>query len=194
MGRKVVKLFMETMLRAAVIILGIGIIVMVALLIKTTRATKEQVKNKQNTPNNNIVTEAEDPDDPTFNGGATNNSSETGANTGEDMSGGTGESSEDVKNAKILVINATGTGGVAGSWRDTLQGVGYTSVEVGNYLPGILTTTKVCTSGGYDASSLAENFTSPEMTTVDSLDASSFDMTVSDYDIVIVVGTTDAYH
>lgn len=193
MGKKVFKLFMETMLRAAVIILGIGIVIMTALLIKTTKANKEQIKNKQNTTNTDIVTEAEDPDDPTFN----NNGGNSGGavdNAEADGNGGSSEPVGDMKSAKILVINASGTGGVAGSWKETLQGEGYTSVEVGNYLPGILSTTKVCTSGGYDASSLAGKFTSPEMATVDSLDSASFDMTVSDYDIVIVVGTNDANH
>lgn len=184
MGKKVIKLFMETMLRAAVIILGIGIIIMVALLIKTSRANKEVLADKNNSTNKDIVTEADDPDDPTFN------------NNGGDAAGsedGTGNSG-DIKNADILVINATGTGGVAGSWRDTLQSEGYTSVEVGNYLPGTLSTTKVCVSGGYDASGLAGKFTSPEMSTVDALDAASFDVTISDYDIVIVVGTGDISH
>lgn len=208
MGKKILKLFFETMLRAAVIILGFAIIVMTALLIKTVKANKEQVENKQTTTNNPIATEADDPDDPTFNnnGGNSNgagdsannedgdNGNSTGADGTGESSGGSTEPAGDIKNAKILVINASGTGGVAGSWRETLQGEGYTSVEVGNYLPGILTTTKVCTSGGYDASSLAGKFTSPEMTTVDSLDSSSFDMTVSAYDIVVVVGTNDANH
>lgn len=193
MGKKVVKLFMETMLRAAVIILGIGIVIMIALLIKTTRANKEQIKNKQNTTNNNIVTEADDPDDPTFNnnGGSSN---EGEANAGDDGTGGSAEPAGDIKNAKILVVNASGTSGVAGSWRDTLQGEGYTSVEVGNYLPGINSTTKVCVSGGYDASSLTGKFTSPETGTVDSLSNSSFDVTATDYDIVIIVGSNDINH
>lgn len=185
MGKKVFKLFMETMLRAAVIILGICIIIMIALLIKTIHKNNEAAKEKNNTSGSDIVTEADDPDDPTFTDDASL-SAETGAD-GED----TGETTGDLMNANILVINASGTSGVAGSWKTTLESQGYTSVEVGNYLPGIITTTKVCTADGYDASTLASEFTSPEVTTISTLDASAFDMTISDYDIVIVVGTND---
>lgn len=188
MGKKVFKLFMETMLRAAVIILGICIIIMIALLIKTIHKNNEAAKEKDNTVGSDILTEADDPDDPTFTDDA-GQSAELGEENQD--AGGNAEAAGDIKNANILVINASGTSGVAGSWKSTLEGEGYTSVEVGNYLPGIITTTQVCTANGYDAADLASKFTSPEISTVSELDASSFDMTISNYDIVIVVGTND---
>lgn len=182
MGKKVLKLFLETMLRAVVIILGIGIIIVGALLIKTLVDNNSLKESKVTEDGSEIVTEADDEDDLTF---KSSSSDEEGSSDDEST---TGVSSLD---ANILVINATGTSGVAGSWKTTLESLGYTSVEVGNYLAGTLSTTKICVSGDYDGSDLASSFTSPETDTIDSLTSSDFDMTISDYDIVIVVGTAD---
>jgi hypothetical protein len=184
MGKKVLKLFLETMLRAIVIILAIGIVIMLALLIKTSRSNSQLKKDKETTERSEIETEAEDGDDPTFMGDDYV-ASEDG--DGDEELSGTSDSTS----AKILVINATGTSGVAGSWKSTLEGMGYYFVEVGNYLPGVLGTSMICVSGDYNGSDLEANFSSPQMSTVDSLTASDYDATVSDYDIVIVVGTAD---
>ncbi len=181
MGKKVLKLFLETMLRALVIILGIGIIIMGALLIKTLVNNNELKESKETENGSEIVTEADDANDLTFTSDSTSDDGSSDAETTTVSSTG----------ANILVINATGKSGVAGSWKTTLESLGYTSVEVGNYLAGSLTTTKVCVSGDYDGTDVAANFTSPEMSTIDSLSSSDFDMTIGDYDIVIIVGTTD---
>jgi hypothetical protein len=181
MGKKIFKLFMETMLRAAVIILAVGIVIMLALLIKTISKNKDAKNSKDTNVNTELSTEPTDPDDSTF-----NSDGETA--DGEDGTAGTTVNSTD---ANVLVINATGTSGVAGSWKTKLEGNGYTSVDVGNYSAGINSTTKICTSGEYDGADIAEYFTSPEMDTIDSLDASQFDMPVGDYDIVVVVGSSD---
>ncbi len=180
MGKKVLRLFLETMLRALVIILAIGIIIMGALLIKTLINNNSLTESKETENGSEIVTEADDSDDLTFTNGTADDSSSDGESEGV--------SSVD---AKILVINAAGVSGVAGSWKTTLESMGYSSVEVGNYVAGTLSTTKVCVSGDYDGSDLVSNFSSPELSTVDSLNSSDFDMTVGDYDIVIIIGTSD---
>lgn len=186
MGKKIWKLFLDTMLRAAVIVLGIGVVIMLALLIKSMVSNKS-AKDEKTTENiSEISTEAEDPDDPTFGQSEGQNADNNEGSSGEEKPAVT-----DSLNAKILVVNATGTSGVAGSWRTTLQGYGYTSVDVGNYSLGTITTTKVCVSGSYDGEDIAAYYTSPEMTTISTLQASAFDMPVGDYDIVVVVGTTD---
>ena len=168
------------MLRALVIILGIGIVIMGALLIKTLVNNNSLTKSRESGSNSEIVTEADDADDLTF----TNDTSDS--SVADEETAGVSSTG-----ASILVINAAGVSGVAGSWKTTLESMGYSSVEVGNYLGGTITTTKVCVSGDYDGADVAANFTSPEMSTVDSLNSSDFDMTIGDYDIVIVVGTSD---
>lgn len=187
MGNKIFKLFMDTMLRAAVIVLGIGVIIMLALLIKSMVSNKN-AKNDKTTENvQSISTEEEDPDDPTF--GSSDGQSTDGTADGDNSD--EEETAVSSVNAKVLIINATGTSGVAGSWKTTLEGYGYTSVDVGNYSLGTITTTKVCVSGDYDGADIAEYYTSPEMTTISTLQSSAFDMPIEDYDIVVVVGTTD---
>lgn len=181
MGKKVLKLFLETMLRAIVIILAVGIIIMLALLIKTVHSNNQLKDSKEVADRSEIETEAEAEDDPTF------NSEAVVGEDGEDIPEGVSDST----NARIMVINATGTSGVAGSWKTALEDMGYTSVEVGNYLAGVLATTKLCLSGDYNGYDLEENFSSPQLTTVDALTSSDYDVEVSDYDIVIVVGTAD---
>ena len=179
MGKKVLRLFLETMLRAVVIILAVGIVVMGALLIKTLVKNNSLKDSKKTTTGKEIVTEAEDEDDPTFNNGddENNGADETGAVASTD--------------AKILVINATGTSGVAGAWKTALEGKGYTSVEVGTYNQSAIATSKVCVSGSYDGADLAAEFSSPEMSTIDTLSASDFDVPIDGYDIIVIVGTSD---
>ena len=177
MGKKVLRLFLETMLRAVVIILAVGIVVIGALLIKTLVKNNSLKDSKKTTTGKEIVTEAEDENDPTFNNGDDENSGSDGADESTD--------------AKILVINATGTSGVAGAWKTALEGKGYTSVEVGTYNQSAIATSKVCVSGSYDGADLAAEFSSPEMSTTDTLSASDFDVPIDGYDIIVIVGTSD---
>ena len=69
MGKKVLRLFLETMLRALVIILAIGIVIMGALLIKTLVKNNSLKDSKKTTNGKEIVTEAGDENDPTFKNG-----------------------------------------------------------------------------------------------------------------------------
>ena len=108
MGKKVLRLFLETMLRALVIILAIGIVIMGALLIKTLVKNNSLKDSKKTTNGKEIVTEAGDENDPTFKNG-------DGENSGSDDSDESGSVAS--TDAKILVINATGTSGVAGAWK-----------------------------------------------------------------------------
>lgn len=182
MGKKVLRLFLETMLRALVIILGVGIVIMGALLIKTLAKNNSLKDSKKTVNGTEIVTEAEDKDDLTFKG----EDAEGDGSDGSDEAGTTAST-----DAKILVINATGTSGVAGAWKTALEGKGYTSVEVGTYTQSSIATSKVCVSGSYDGADLAAELTSPEMSTVDSLSASDFDVSIDGYDIIVIIGTSD---
>ena len=133
MGKKVLRLFLETMLRALVIILAIGIVIMGALLIKTLVKNNSLKDSKKTTNGKEIVTEAGDENDPTFKNG-------DGENSGSDDSDESGSVAS--TDAKILVINATGTSGVAGAWKTALEGKGYTSVEVGTYTQSAIATSR----------------------------------------------------
>lgn len=193
MGKKMFKLFMETMLRAAVIILAICIVIMLALLIKTINKNKKNDKGTNTTEANSteLSTETIDPEDPTFGGKGDDESGDDSQGNDNNDNNGDDTNVADVKSAKIAVINSTGTAGVAGSWKSVLESDGYSSVEVGNYLTGVNSTTMIYASGDYDLSDLKGKFNSPTTGSTSELDAGSFDVTISDFDIIIVVGTSD---
>ena len=158
------------------------IVIMGALLIKTLVKNNSLKDSKKTTNGKEIVTEAGDENDPTFKNG-------DGENSGSDDSDESGSVAS--TDAKILVINATGTSGVAGAWKTALEGKGYTSVEVGTYTQSAIATSKVCVSGSYDGADLAAELTSPEMSTVDSVSASDCDVSIDGYDIIVIIGTSD---
>lgn len=191
MGKKVMKLFLDTMLRAAVIILAVAIVVMLVLLARTmsknkksdTTTTKEAAS---------IVTEETDPSDPTFGGENSDASDASGDDSSEDVSSEDNQTGNDAKSAKIAVINASGESGVAATWQGTLNASGYSSVDIGTYTGDSQSSTTVYVSGSYDVSGITSLFSSASTADKSELDGSLCDIDVSGADIVIVVGSMDA--
>lgn len=191
MGKKVMKLFLDTMLRAAVIILAVAIVVMLVLLARTmsknkksdTTTTKEAAS---------IVTEETDPSDPTFGGENSDASDASGDDSSEDVSSEDNQTDNDAKSAKIAVINASGESGVAATWQGTLNASGYSSVDIGTYTGDSRSSTTVYVSGSYDVSGITSLFSSASTADKSELDGSLCDIDVSGADIVIVVGSMDA--
>lgn len=191
MGKKVMKLFLDTMLRAAVIILAVAIVVMLVLLARTmsknkksdTTTTKEAAS---------IVTEETDPSDPTFGGENSDASDASGDDSSEDVSSEDNQTDNDAKSAKIAVINASGESGVAATWQGTLNASGYSSVDIGTYTGDSQSSTTVYVSGSYDVSGITSLFSSASTADKSELDGSLCDIDVSSADIVIVVGSMDA--
>lgn len=191
MGKKVMKLFLDTMLRAAVIILAVAIVVMLVLLARTmsknkksdTTTTKEAAS---------IVTEETDPSDPTFGGENSDASDASGDDSSEDVSSADNQTDNDAKSAKIAVINASGESGVAATWQGTLNASGYSSVDIGTYTGDSQSSTTVYVSGSYDVSGITSLFSSASTADKSELDGSLCDIDVSGADIVIVVGSMDA--
>lgn len=191
MGKKVMKLFLDTMLRAAVIILAVAIVVMLVLLARTmsknkksdTTTTKEAAS---------IVTEETDPSDPTFGRENPDASDASGDDSSEDVSSEDNQTDNDAKSAKIAVINASGESGVAATWQGTLNASGYSSVDIGTYTGDSQSSTTVYVSGSYDVSGITSLFSSASTADKSELDGSLCDIDVSGADIVIVVGSMDA--
>lgn len=189
MGKKVMKLFLDTMLRAAVIILAVAIVVMLVLLARTmsknkksdTTTTKEAAS---------IVTEETDPSDPTF--GGENSDASDASDASDEVSSEDDQTGNDAKNANIAVINASGESGVAATWQGTLNASGYSSVDIGTYTGDSQSSTTVYVSGSYDVSGITSLFSSASTADKSELDGSLCDIDVSGADIVIVVGSMDA--
>ena len=191
MGKKVMKLFLDTMLRAAVIILAVAIVVMLVLLARTmsknkksdTTTTKEAAS---------IVTEETDPSDPTFGGENSDASDASEDDSSDEVSSEDDQTGNDAKNANIAVINASGESGVAATWQGTLNASGYSSVDIGTYTGDSQSSTTVYVSGSYDVSGITSLFSSASTADKSELDGSLCDIDVSGADIVIVVGSMDA--
>lgn len=194
MGKKILKLFLDTMLRAAVILLAIAIIVMLVLLAKTMNKNKtsDDTSTKEAS---SIVTEEADPSDPTFNSDA--DASDADADVASDAAAE--DTQTDETSAKVVVINASGVSGVAGTWQSTLTSAGYASVEVGNYLGETQSATTIYVSGSYSGTGLSSNFSNASIGQKSDLDSSLFNVlpdgsgaTIDDFDIVVLVGTDNA--
>ncbi len=191
MGKKVMKLFLDTMLRAAVIILAVAIVVMLVLLAKTmSKSKKTDTTAKKEV--SSIVTEESDPSDPTFGGGG--DASDTTDPSADDTSADntSEESSSSAKNAKIMVLNASGVSGVAATWQTTLTADGYTSVDIGTYQGDTQPSTTVYTSDEYDVSSLTSILGSASTGARSDIDDSMADVDMSGADIVVVIGVDNA--
>ena len=192
MGKKVMKLFLDTMLRAAVIILAVAIVAMLVLLAKTmSKSKKNDTTSKKEV--SSIVTEENDPSDPTFGGDGdadeTTDASSDGENS-QDPSEDTSSSS--AKNAKMVVLNASGVSGVAATWQTTITADGYTSVDIGTYQGDTQSSTTVYTSDSYDVSSLTAILGSASTSARTDIDDSMADVDISDADIVVVIGVDNA--
>jgi hypothetical protein len=184
MGKKILKLFLDTMLRAAVIILAVAIVVMLVLLVTTNSKNKKSADASDTQQQTDIVTEEEDPSDPTFGGEDVAQDDGTAAEDESSVADSTG--------ASIVVINASGVSGVAASWQSTLSSKGYSQVEVGNYLGEQQSTTVVYGSDTYSGEDLLSNFQGASLGSKADLDSSLFDVIIANYDIVVIVGLSDS--
>ena len=183
MGKKVMKLFLDTMLRAAVIILAVAIVVMLVLLARTVSKSKKS--DASDTGNKtSIVTEESDPSDPTFGGsGDAADSSDTSADDSSQDASTDDANAGNGKDAKVVVLNASGVSGVAATWQTTLTADGYTSVDIGTYDNGDQSTTVIYTSDSYDVSglvSLLGGAATADRSDIDSSVASDVDISGAD--------------
>ena len=190
MGKKVMKLFLDTILRAAVIILAVAIVVMLVLLAKTMSKSKKTDTNAKKEVSS-IVTEENDPSDPTFGGGDAADTTDASADA-PSSDNTTEENSSSAKNAKLMVLNASGVSGVAATWQTTLTADGYTSVDIGTYQGDTQSSTTVYTSDEYDVSSLTSILGSASTSARSDIDDSMADVDISGSDIVVVIGVDNA--
>lgn len=190
MGKKVMKLFLDTILRAAVIILAVAIVVMLVLLAKTMSKSKKADTNAKKEVSD-IVTEENDPSDPTFGGGDAADTTDASADASS-SDNTTEENSSSAKNAKLMVLNASGVSGVAATWQTTLTADGYTSVDIGTYQGDTQSSTTVYTSDEYDVSSLTSILGSASTSARSDIDDSMADVDISGSDIVVVIGVDNA--
>ncbi len=191
MGKKVMKLFLDTMLRAAVIILAVAIVVMLVLLARTVSKAKKTDDTAGKKEASSIVTEEADPSDPTFGGGG-DAASDDATEAVQDTTDGE-ETGSDARNAKVVVLNASGVSGVAATWQTTFTAAGFTSVDIGTYDGETQSSTTIYTSDSYDVSEIARLLSSPSTAQrTDISDSVASDVDISTADIVVVIGIDNA--
>ncbi len=88
---------------------------------------------------------------------------------------------------KIAVLNGTQTPGLAGAWKEKLAGVGYTSVEAGNYMSEI-SKSKIFVLKEGAGSELTEVLPGATVEK-EAIKKDDTDVDLSDLDVVLVVGT-----
>ncbi len=176
--QSVVGLFFSMFLRAAVVILGIAIIVFgVVILVKVVK--NEDAENTPGTTvSDNILTEADGRDDLLYN---------TTAESTDD-----GQTTEQVVTSydkNILVLNSTGIAGVAGGWCTKLNEAGYNNTMAADYTTTIETTRIVSKVDGVGLD-LVGFFNGATYEVGEVTEGSMEDTT--NYDIVIIIGTSDS--
>lgn len=176
----VAGLFFSMLLRAAVVILGIAIVVFGAFFVMqvikgnptkdapaTTldenALTDAQVDDLQMTPTTEALTEAEPEAQPVG----------------------------DAKDKNILVLNSTDIAGLAGRWCETLNASGYANTNASDYSESLADTKIIARESGV-GQELVSYFASAtyEVGTVTSGTSEPTD----GYDIVIIIGASDSNH
>lgn len=165
------SIFLGMFLRAAVIILGIIILIfgIVILRLATKGSTKSDKKSGPVTTVNESV--MEDP-------GARDELLDT-----------TEEAAQVNYGIKILVLNSTQVQGLAGSWCEKLNQAGYASTEKSDYGVNLETTKVVAKTEGV-GTELTEYFNGAtyEVGTV----SENVSVDTSAYDVVVIVGNSDS--
>lgn len=171
-----VGLFFSTVLRAAVVILGIAIVVLgIAFLIKLVKNDSKTNDEPITTVGETVLTEAEMGDELL-------SAEPTTEQTTEEVV------VADSRSKTILVLNSTDITGLAGRWVEALKAEGYTNASASDYNELQATTRIIAVEDGV-GTDLVQYFNgaSYEVGTVSS--GTSADTT--GVDIVIIIGTSD---
>ena len=173
-------LFFSMLLRAAVVILGIGIVVFGVFFV--TQALKGGPKD--NTPattlDENALTDAQ------IDELQMNPSVEESAQPVEEQ-----VAVKSTKDCNILVLNSTDVAGLAGRWCETLNADGYANTNASDYSETVESTRIIAREDGVGMDLVAYfSNASYEVGTVTRGTTEPTD----NYDIVIIIGTSDSDH
>lgn len=93
----------------------------------------------------------------------------------------------------ILVLNATGQDGIAGQWKNYLEGLGYEQVSVASYPESVIEQTVIYNEKKENVTELEKLFSNPNVTEASfSTDMiAEEDGNFDNVDIYIVIGTND---
>lgn len=173
-------LFFSMLLRAAVIILGIGIVVFGAFFVMQAVKGGGKSTAPATTLDENALTDAQ------VDELQMNPSTEAPAEITEAP-----VTTGDAKNCNILVLNSTDIAGLAGRWCETLNADGYANTKASDYSDALSDTRIIAREDGL-GTELVSYFAAAtyEVGTVTSGTTEPTD----GYDIVIIIGASDSDH
>ena len=181
-------IFFSFFLKAVVIILGLVILAMSAYLIKEVISQKTNTSTEseddsafEDDQEDELLNNASDGDALLF-----DSEEESTEETAAEESTGTSLS----KDAKIVVLNATDTAGLAAVWKETLVVQGYTNVEVGNYTNGILDTSKIVVSQEGTGADLQQILPNAKLETLPANEVSC-DVSTDGVEAFLIIGNSD---
>jgi hypothetical protein len=175
--KSVAGLFFSMFLRTVVIILAVVIVVFGVALTKQYMS-RSKTANQENTGeiDESILSDPDDGDELL-----------TASGDGED-----GAETEQVVSSvdkKIVVLNGTTTKGLAGHWKDTLSGYGYTNIDSANYYNGEENTRILVTEDGI-GQDLLQYFTNASIET-GTLTSDDTDADLDGVQIIVIIGASD---
>lgn len=176
-------LFLAMFLRAAVIILGI-LIVIFTIFFLTQIIKNSASENNKTTVSDNVLTEAEAHDDFLYN---TTEATEV-APAGDGAADNTTEPAGTSYDKQIVVLNSTDITGLAGRWCDKLNTYGYNDTVASDFST-LQSATKIIAKVDGDGQDLLQYFNGAtyEVGTV----TEGTTAPVEKADIVIILGTAD---
>ena len=164
-------IFFSMFLRAVVVILAIVIVCLIVALVRSLIHGKN-VKD-ESTGNTGVVA-SENQSDPLLTAEATE---------------ATTEAPKVDYGIKIAVLNGTQTNGLAGAWKEKLNGDGYTSVEAGNF-EGTTENTKIYILKEGKGAEIAAYFQGATMETGE-FNKDETDVDITGVDVLVIIGTKD---
>lgn len=175
--QSVAGLFFSMFLRAAVVIVGLAIIIFGIVILVTVVKKDDDSYAPATTVGDSILTEADGRDDLIY-------------NTAENTEPADDTTAQIVASydKNILVLNSTGIAGIAGGWCTTLNEAGYNNTMAADYTTTLETTRIVAKQDGV-GQDLVGFFNGASYEVGEVTEGSLEDTT--NYDIVIIIGTND---
>lgn len=201
MSSKALRLFGEAFLRTLVIVLGLTIVFFAGFFLIKVATGGGNTNNQSkvgNTMDEEQLQQQLDAENATADG-----TSEAGDSTGEaatsdgDSQAPAADSqtpAADSKALKIVVLNSTGTKGLAGAWVEKLKAQGFTNIYAGNYKVGQLAASKILAVAEGTGTDLVSYFSGAALETgnlTSGFNLSDSTVSTTDIDLFIIIGTDD---
>lgn len=180
-------LFFTFFLKAIVIILGLVILAMSVYLVKQIILQKN---SEADSISDEAVFEGDDQVDDLMMA-SSGDAEDVLLYDGNGSADGSGNTKKEIAfDSSIVVLNATETSGLAGAWKEKLEGIGFTNVQTGNYTGGLLESSKIVVTEEYSGDSFKPYLPDVEIETLPA-DQVPCDVDSEGVSAYIIIGNAD---